>query len=278
MTMLKRIFLLCAVCAFGFALGYKTHKKNYFKKITNFSFQVSRKVNSDQTRNKPCHHYQIRSYKKNTWKQNSDGSLYKTRDGQFLHDRRTYFSNRPISSCDSAVVVMDAWVGLEEKIQNYKKEMKDIDPLEDRVIPVVKKAEKLGLKIVILTNESMKDTPFIDVHPYLRGLINQGRASVFFHERTSTDAFSDILKEEGIKNLFYVGFAAEKCILFRRMGLAHMHHKPFRLFYIPEASAADNPITDLGEPPIDLLKAVTQIVSEQCCEIVSYKDFMNLKG
>ena len=75
--------------------------------------------------------------------------------------------------------------------------------------------------------------------------------------------------------MIYTGFASNMCVIGRRTGMIPMIHHGFRMFFVPEASAA----IEWEESGDDNAthEATTRIISQWIAEIVRFDDFMMVR-
>lgn len=76
----------------------------------------------------------------------------------------------------------------------------------------------------------------------------------------------------GIGSLIYVGFASNKCVMGRPMGMIPMKHRGFDIFFVPEASAAIE-LPDTWEDQ-SIHAATTRIVSQWIAQIIDYETLL----
>lgn len=80
------------------------------------------------------------------------------------------------------------------------------------------------------------------------------------------------MRSQGIDSLIYIGFASNMCVIGRRMGMIPMVHEGFKLFFVPEASAAvEYPDTWQDQ---SIHRATTRIISQWIAEVIDYEEFM----
>jgi nicotinamidase-related amidase len=147
--------------------------------------------------------------------------------------------------------------------------------LQTGVIPLVKKAIALGMPVLILTNSPGIDIAYSSkIHPELEKLTTQDHVYVIYHQTTNSELFSQWLRGMSIDTLIYSGFASNVCLIGRDLGMIPMQIKGFRLFFVPEASAAvefDDSWNDGG-----IHKSTTILISQWVGELIRLKDFTNL--
>jgi hypothetical protein len=179
-----------------------------------------------------------------------------------------YRFDRTISPNSTAIVIMDPWVdNPSEHLSQYYGKV-----IESRIIPLVKRAFTRGHPIIVLTNNPSKVKYSAKIHHELQALVENGKASMLFHQDFDDDGFATYLHSEGIESLIYTGFASNKCVIGRRMGMIPMTHQGFKIFFIPEASAASECADTWHDKSIH--KATTTIISQWIAEIINYDEFM----
>ena len=144
--------------------------------------------------------------------------------------------------------------------------------LDSRIIPLVALTRKRGFPIIVLTNNPKTSGYNSKTSPKLETLVANGEISRFFHQDLDDDGFARYLHSQGVDSLIYTGFASNGCVIGRRTGMIPMLHLGFRIFFIPEASAALE-LADSWEEQ-SLHKASTKIISQWIAEIIDYDEFM----
>jgi len=61
---------------------------------------------------------------------------------------------------------------------------------------------------------------------------------IFHNWYYTPQKFAEWLRKRKIDTLIYTGFCSNLCILGRKMGIIYIRDEGFRLFFVPEASAA----------------------------------------
>ena len=187
----------------------------------------------------------------------------------------TYRLERTINTNSTAIVVMDPWVDMASKQMNeyYWK------ILELRILPIVERALARGHPIIVLTNNPSwirhtKSTVKYNtkIHPELQTLADNGKVSLLYHQDFDDESFAAYLRSQGIDTMIYTGFASNMCVIGRRMGMIPMTHKGFKMFFIPDASAAVEHAETWQDQSIH--KATTKIISQWIAEIIDYDEFM----
>ncbi len=180
----------------------------------------------------------------------------------------TYRFHRTINSNSTAIVIMDPWVDMaSEHLNEYYGEV-----VESRIIPLVKQALTRGHPIIVLTNDPKNVKYNTKIHHELQKLVENGKASILFHQDLDDEGFAAYLHSQGIESLIYTGFASNTCVVGRRMGMIPMTHQGFKILFIPDASAAVE-YTDTWDDQ-SIHKATTKIISQWIAEIIDYEEFM----
>ena len=170
----------------------------------------------------------------------------------------------------TALIVMDPWVDApSEHLSRYYGEV-----VESRIIPLVERALARGHPIIVLTN----DPDFVrynsDIHPDLKELANAGGITVMYHQDLDGEKFTELLRSEGIDTLIYTGFASNMCVIGRLTGMIPMLHQGFRMFFVPEASAAVE-LPDTWENRY-IHEAMTLVIAQWIASILEYDEYMNV--
>lgn len=220
--------------------------------------------------------YFLNTYQRSVLLIDKDRRYVRTKNGQFIWKPNSYWFQTEFFPDDTAVIVMDSWI-VENKVVGHSG-TKSLEIIEKKIIPLVEKSKKLGFQVIVLTNspEGMNSTAATDIRPYFKLMAQKGEISVNFHSQLNSTEFSQQLQKSGIKNLIYVGFSSNSCILFRDLGLATMSGKGFNLFFVPEASSGSGDETDKRKPSGYTHEAATFIISLCLAKIIAFEDFMGL--
>jgi len=97
---------------------------------------------------------------------------------------------------------------------------------------------------------------------------------IVYHPHETTQSFENKLRKKGMKNLIYIGFAPNQCVLgSRSMSMIPMYRAKFKIYYIPDASSAmetnETFLTEL------IHEATTLTVSQWVAEILDYNEVMS---
>ncbi|EJL08701.1 isochorismatase family protein [Pseudomonas chlororaphis subsp. aureofaciens 30-84] len=193
-------------------------------------------------------------------------AFYKVKEGK-------YEFQRALSKDKTALVVMDPWedTGSPKMNKHYKK------VFSQRLVPLAKHSIAMGLKVVVITNDpkTINLGYAARINPNLQVLVDAGKVDVLYHSDMDDRKFEVYLKSAGIDTLIYSGFASNMCVIGMPTGMIPMFHRGFRLFFVPEASAATEYGNTWGDGAVH--KAMTSMISQWVGEIISFKDFMRIK-
>lgn len=199
--------------------------------------------------------------------QRKGGAFYKVKEGR-------YSFVRSLAKSRTAVVVMDPWEDSGSPVMN--KHFRKVYSL--RIIPMVKHAVKLGLKVVVVTNDPLKINLgyAARINPALQTIVDAGGASVVYHSDMDDRKFEGYLRSLGVDTLIYTGFSSNMCVIGMPTGMIPMFHRGFRLFFVPEASAATEFGSNWGNGAAH--KATTAMIASWVGEIIAFNDFMRLRS
>jgi nicotinamidase-related amidase len=196
-----------------------------------------------------------------------------TRNGvrSYKVDEAQHTFNRILETSKTALIVMDPWEDSGSKFLNsYYEEV-----LKDKIVPLVNKSLSINIPVIIFTNSPNEERDYGHaVIPELKNLFNNGKLHILYHQNVSSDMFSIWLKKHGVDTLIYSGLASNMCVLGRDLGMISMQIKGFKMYFIPEASAA----VEFGNSWRDqsLHKATTILISQGVGEIIKLEEFLNI--
>lgn len=182
--------------------------------------------------------------------------------------------NRTINPYRTGIIIMDPWVDMISEVSEFYDKI-----IESRIIPLVKQALTHGHPIIILTNDPNKvryPGHNTKIHYALQTLVDSGKANLLFHQDWDEKRFADYLHAQGIESLIYTGFASNVCLIGRKTGMVSMNNQGFRIFFVPDASAAAEYEDILRDQSIH--KAATKIIANWIAEIIDYGEFMKALG
>ena len=167
---------------------------------------------------------------------------------------------------------MDPWVDLPDTWYNNRNRQ----VMDSLLIPFVDKMNKLKHDIFILTNDPKVVNYSTKVHPTLLKLSEEHEnVEIIYHQQMDDDRFSKMLRVRGINTLIYCGYASNKCVIGRELGMVKMFWKGFQLYFVPKASAA----TEIGESweTSSIHEFTTDLISTNFGEIIDYDEIMLIK-
>ncbi|MCL2123926.1 MAG: hypothetical protein FWH34_07510 [Desulfovibrionaceae bacterium] len=190
---------------------------------------------------------------------------YSVREAEYRFSRR-------LIPAQTALIIMDAWPdsGSPQLNQLWR-------PIyADYILPAVRHAMQLGMQVLCLTNDPIKHpTQYTTrVYPELEKLAAEQKIILAYHDDfAGSGDFADFLKKRGITSLIYTGFASNACVIARPTGIIPMFLAHFKLYFMPEASAALEWQDTWQSKGIH--KATTRIISQFAAEIIAFNDFMS---
>ncbi len=211
--------------------------------------------------------YQVTSYRHSYFKLNSSGAL-ELKSGLPYRFEDLYRFERTIHPGKTAIVIMDPWVDMASTHLNKTYGM----IIETRILPLAKKAFERGHSIIALTNDPDSVEYNTNIHPELSAMASSGELSILYHQDLDDEKFAEYLHSKGINTLIYMGFASNMCVIGRRMGMIPMGLQGFRLFFVPQASAAVE-YQDTWDNQL-IHQITTKIISQSIAEIIDYEMFM----
>ena len=211
--------------------------------------------------------YVVTTHRQSYFKLDAHGTL-DLRNGLPYRSESRYRFERTVDPNKTAIVVMDPWVDMaSEHLNEYYGAI-----AESRIVPLVTQALDKGHPVMVLTNDPKLVKYNTGIHPELAALAAGGAIEVLFHQAADDDEFAKRLRSKGIDSLVYTGFASNMCVIGRRMGMIPMVHQGFRLFFVPEASAAAEYPETWQDQTIH--QATTKIISQWIAEVIDYDELM----
>jgi nicotinamidase-related amidase len=207
---------------------------------------------------------------------NESGDLLPTMiDGKryFLPRQSTYAYRRTLSLRRTALIVMDPWedAGSEQLTRHFRAIQ------QHGLQKLIVKSIDLGLPVIVLTNAPRADADYGSaVAPEIRLFADHGAVKIVFHETAGPDAFTSWLKSMKIDTLIYSGFASNVCVIGRELGMISMQQRGFRLFFVPDASAAveESGTWETGE----IHRQTTRLISNWIAELIDLGEFLNVSA
>lgn len=211
--------------------------------------------------------YQVTTYRQSYFYLNSSGQL-EEKNGLPFRLEGTYSFERRLDPRTTAIIVMDPWIDMASIHLNefYGRITKS------RIVPLLIRALDRGHPIIVLTNDPDDFHYNTKVHPGIAELASKGQIEIIYHQNFDDKKFAVYLRTRGINTLIYIGFASNICVVGRQMGMISMMHQGFKLFFVPEASAAVEYPDSWDDQSIH--SATTKIISQWIAEIIPYDEFM----
>jgi nicotinamidase-related amidase len=181
-----------------------------------------------------------------------------------------YNLTRSINTSKTALVVMDPWKDSGSPLlRNYN------EPIIKKIVPLIKKSIDLEIPVIVLTNRSQKSADFgSQIHPDIEKLASSNKVILVYHQDTNSNKFAKWLGDRSIDTLIYCGFASNMCVIGRDLGMISMRLKGFRMFFVPEASAAVEFKESWETGAIH--HSTTILISQWLAEIIALSDFLVL--
>ena len=198
-----------------------------------------------------------------------------------LRDGKNYFKiaeghyryTRAIDAQKTALLVMDPWEDSGSAFLNeYYRPI-----IANKLLPLIEKSIALGIPVVVLTNAPTPAGVYgSKIHPSIDALLYSGAIRLVYHGTTDANGFAQWLVDSSIDTLIYSGFASNNCLIGREFGMIPMKMLGFRLFFVPEASAA---IEFEGSwKSGELHEATSLMISQWIGELIDLNDFLSLKS
>jgi nicotinamidase-related amidase len=218
--------------------------------------------------------FQIKTTSRSYFARDETGSLIpELRNGKKFYKvgENVYNFSRPLHTNKTALIVMDPW---EDSGSSFLNDY--YEPVtRKKLIPLINKSINLGIPVVVLTNSPLESADYSNkVAPEIENLAKQGKLSIIYHQSTDSKRFSEWLRSMGIDTLIYSGFASNMCVIGRDLGMIPMQLKGFRLFFVPEASAAVE-FQDSWKNGA-LHESTTLMISQWVGELIKLNDFLSL--
>jgi hypothetical protein len=138
------------------------------------------------------------------------------------------------SASNTAIVIMDAWADSGTAFLNEQ-----YSPVYyQSILPLVESFAANGFTQFAFTNVDGVLGYGEELFPELEEMIDDGKILKRYHEMGDVEPFEYELNAMGIRNIIYLGFASNMCIIGRRVGMFGMYQRGFKVFFVPESSAA----------------------------------------
>ena len=171
------------------------------------------------------------------WKKDQNNQLIKE-EGKYIHEQNSYVRSAPFSNKDTLFVIMDPWIDMDSEFLNNRH--KDI--VKNQINPLIELLIDKNFEIVIFTNDCQRRERAFNCNiGSLQSYVEDGLVYKFYHDDWNSSAsFNEFLKINGIKNIVYLGFNSNQCIINRhvRMIPLRLENGNMNFYIIPEASAA----------------------------------------
>jgi len=220
------------------------------------------------------HFFQIETTTRSFFARDETGRLIpekRNRKNYYQVGENVYNFPRSFNTNKTALIVMDPWEDSGASFLNDSYE----PVIKRKLIPLINKSINLGIPVIVLTNSPLESADYGNkVAPEIESLAKQGKLQIVYHQSTDSKRFSEWLRGMGIDTLIYSGFASNMCVIGRDLGMIPMQIKGFRLFFVPEASAAVE-FKDSWENGA-LHEATTLLISQWVGELIKLNDFLSV--
>ena len=168
---------------------------------------------------------------------------------------------------ETLILVMDPWVDMEsDHLNDYFGRI-----TERTILPAVRNAIAIGHPVVVLTNDPKKVSYNTAVNSDLESMAANRQLHIIYHHDFNRSQFAEMLKRNGIKKIVYTGFASNMCVIGRELGMIPMKNQGFRLYFVPEASAAVERKDSWSSS--DAHEDATQLISQWVAGIWEYSEW-----
>jgi hypothetical protein len=152
----------------------------------------------------------------------------------FIPDDKLYNFTAEFTPTDTVILLMDVWKDSGTEFLNDQ-----FTPIfYESVLPLVQAFSAKGFQQFAFTNSENYLGYGKDLFPELEIMIEDGKIFKMHHSKDDQVLFENILKVNSIKNIIYLGFSSNMCIINRRAGMIAMSQKGFNTYLVPEGSAA----------------------------------------
>lgn len=218
--------------------------------------------------------YEIKTTSSSYFARDGKGGLIpEIRDGKkyYKSGEAVYHFARSIDTAKTALIIMDPWEDSGSPFLNRYYE----PIIREHLLPLINKSITLDIPVIVLTNAPSENTDYGNkVHPEIEKLAKSGKIHIVYHQDTDSSGFSKWLRSMSIDTLIYSGFASNMCVIGRDLGMIPMQIKGFRLFFVPEASAA---IEFEGSWKTGAIhESTTLLISQWIGELIAITDFLSL--
>ena len=210
--MLRVLLVILFVCWFSFPVFSKQPQTNYMfniQKLSYFELDYNGALVKDEMRSR-------------------DGEIY------YKVNDKIYEFSKEFSNVDTAVVVMDAWVDSGTDFLNQQ----FMPIFYETTFPLIQAFSEKEFKIYAFTNMDTDAAYGEDLFPELEAMVSGGLVKKKYHKLGDAEEFQNELRQSGVKNIIYLGFASNMCVIGRRVGMFGMLQMGFKTYFVPESSAA----------------------------------------
>ena len=174
-----------------------------------------------------------------------------------------------LGNSDTAIVIIDPW-NLNEPFSPNATRTEGI--VRNKLIPLVYQLLKKDYLTYVATQKCEKNQRInCGVHDDFPKSKN---VEFVYHQNETTQSFENKLRKKGIKNLIYIGFASNQCVLgSRSVSMIPMYLSNFKIYFIPDASSA----VEINKTFLTqaIHEATTLTVSQWVAEILDYNEVMS---
>lgn len=214
---------------------------------------------------------QIPTTRSSYFKLDKNGVILLDSDGYpYAGETENYAFIREFSPQNTVFFVVDPWNNMPSHFLNdyYHHIANNI------VLPLTKLAAQKQFSIFIFTNRC----DVIKPKPHSCSIPNEfanltsklKNVQLVYWQNVNIDSFVKTLRQTGIKNIIYLGFASNMCIIGRPLGMVRMKQEGFSLYFVPEASAAIE--TKESWQTQTIHKNTTLVISQWIAELMKYQD------
>ena len=203
-----------------------------------------------------------------------DGKIALKNGAPYESNNEKYIFHTTFSPSNTAFIVIDPWVDVASDFLN-----KHFGKIMNKfLVPLAIKASE-NFQVYIFTNNCKKFIPprNCKIPQRLKDLSCQSaNVHLIYWDEYNSDEFVESLRSLGISRLIYTGFSSSMCIIERPSGIIQMGKKGFKIYFIPQASAAIE--TKKTWKTAEMHHYMTLIISQWMAEIIDYKDIYEALG
>lgn len=227
----------------------------------------SSKSNLDLVRVGANEEYSIKTMRRSYFAKNENGGYLRDNSGSLVRKEGPYFTDEKIVPAETCIIVMDPWVDMEcDHLNDYYGTI-----TEETILPAIRHSIAIGHPVVVLTNDPAKESYNTAVNSDLELMAANRQLHILYHQDFDRLQFSEMLKKNGITKIVYTGFASNMCVIGRELGMIPMKNQGFRLYFVPEASAAVERKDSWRNS--DAHEDATQLISQWVAGIWEYSEW-----